>query len=104
MSIAIPYRPLGLIKELLEQNGFKITHCYEDLVFMAHNAFLVQMGETGEVVYLVFNVDCDTVKREEIFHTLSAAGKEPGLHITARGTYTIMPNEQDNTLDIEFNQ
>lgn len=102
MVASIPYRPLGLIKEILENQGFPVTHCYEDLIFVEHNAFLLQMGDTGEEVNLVFNVDCDTDKRQEIAHALSPAGLQFGLRITVKGTYSFTPNEQDNTISIEF--
>lgn len=102
MTAAVPYRPLGLIKELLESVGYTMTHCYEDLIFMEHNAFLLQMGEKGEDVKVVFNVDCDTDKREEIGTTLSVAGRTFGLKITPQGTYTLTPNEEEGTLNIEF--
>lgn len=104
MNAAVPYRPLGLLKELLENNGFSITHCYEDLIFVEHNAFLLQMGEQGEEVYLVFNVDCHTDKKQEIEHTLVPAGRAFGLQLTVKGTYFLSPNEQDSTISIEFTE
>ena len=102
MSTTVPYRPLGLIKELLENNGFAITHCYEDLIFVEHNAFLLQMGEKGEEVRLVFNADCHGNARKEIERTLIPAGGTKGLQITAKGTYSVTPNEQDSTISIAF--
>ena len=76
----------------------------EDLIFVEHNAFLLQMGDKGEEVTLVFNVDCDTDKREEIANTITPPGLQLGLQITQKGSYSLTPNEQDNTISIEFNQ
>ena len=104
MNAAVPYRPLGLIKELLENQGWSITHCYEDLIFVEHNAFLLQMRERGEEVTLVFNVDCHIDKKKEIERTLVPAGRAFGLQITAKGTYSLTPNEQDGTISIEFTE
>lgn len=104
MSAAVPYRPLGLIKELLETNGFSVTHCYDDLIFVEHNAFLLQMGETGEEVTLVFNIDCDMESRKDIDATLGKAGQLMGLNIAASGTYRLTPNSDDDTLSLEFFQ
>lgn len=102
MSSTVPYRPLGLIKELLEANSFSVTHCYDDLIFIEHNAFLLQMGEKGEEVSLVFNVDCEMDSRQSIEQTLAAAGKQVGLDITPSGTYKVTPNPDDDTLNLEF--
>lgn len=104
MIAAVPYRPLGLLKELLENHGFSVTHCYEDLIFVEHNAFLLQMGDRGEDVNLLFNVDCSSDKRAEIEQSLSTAAPAFGLQITTKGTYSLTPNEQDNTISIEFNE
>ncbi len=101
MSAAVPYRPLGEIKELLEAHGLNLTHVYEDLIFMEHNAFLLQMGAKGEDVALVFNVDCDPDNKANITNTLIESGKNYGLKIFVKGTYTITQNE-DETLDIAF--
>lgn len=104
MITPVPYRPLGVIKELLDNHGFPVTHYYEDLVFVEHNAFLIQMGEKGEEVTLVFNVDCDSEKREEIKGTLLPSALHFGLQITAKGTYAVNQNEQDSTISIKFNE
>ena len=102
MTHPVPYRPLGLIKELLEAQQFTITHCYEDLVFVEHNPFLLQMGDRGEEVFLIFNTDCKAESRELITHQLQTGGRAAGLSISTKGTYTMSPNEADNTIDITF--
>lgn len=104
MITAVPFRPLGLLKELLENHGFSVTHCYEDLVFVDHNAFLIQMGDKGEDVNLIFNADCKTDKRAEIEHSLTTAAPAFGLQLKTKGTYSFTSNEQDNTINIEFNR
>ena len=100
----IPYRPFGLIKELVENHGFSITHYYEDLIFTEQNAFLLQMGEQGKDVTLVFNTDCNLDTRDSIDQVLSAAGLDVGLHFKAQGTYRLTPNTENDTIDIEFLQ
>lgn len=44
--MGVPYRPLGLVKEALEQIGIEVSYAYEDLVFIQHNHFLLQFGKT----------------------------------------------------------
>ena len=46
--MALPYRPLGLVKQLLEEIGIEVTYAYEDLVFVQHNPILLQFGKVGE--------------------------------------------------------
>lgn len=104
MAAAVPYRPLGLIKELLESHGLFVTHCYEDLVFIEGNAFLLQMGEKGDDVSLVFNTGCGGDKREEIEQLLIPTGLNLGMKIGAKGSYSLTQNEEDSTISIAFLQ
>ncbi len=99
---SIPIRPLGILKTLLESLGYQVTHCYEDLIFIEHNAFLFRMEEKGEEVSLFFNSESEPDKRAGIAETLADAGKHSRLTITRLGTYRLMPNAADNTLSLEF--
>lgn len=38
----MPERKLGVVKDIVEAAGMGIAHVYEDLVFLNHNAFLLQ--------------------------------------------------------------
>ena len=71
----VPFRPLGILKMLLETLGFEVTHCYEDLVFIEHNAFLMRMEAKGEAVSLFFNTESDRDKRDEIEALLKTRAK-----------------------------
>lgn len=103
-SQPIPYRPLGILKTVLESHGFQVTHCYEDLVFIEHNAFLLRMEEKGEEVSLFFNTDSEPEKRAGIADALHGAGNHYRLAISPRGTYRLTANEEDNSLDLEFRE
>jgi len=98
----IPYRPLGILKTLMESLGFEVTHCYEDLVFIEHNAFLLRMEEKGEEVSLLFNTESDVDKRDEIAELIKTVGKTHNLTISCSGTYQMTPNEVDGTINLEF--
>lgn len=98
----VPFRPLGIIKTLMETLGFEVTHCYEDLVFIEHNAFLLRMEAKGEEVSLLFNTESDIDKRKEIEEQLSLAGKEHNLVITCKGTYQMTAGEADGTINLVF--
>lgn len=98
----IPFRPLGILKTALESLGYHVTHCYEDLVFIEHNAFLLRMEEKGEEVSLFFNTESEPDKRAEITAALAGAGTQHRLTITRLGTYRMTPNEGNNSLSLEF--
>lgn len=99
---AVPYRPLGLLKNLTERLGFTISHCHEELVFIEHNAFLLRMEDVGEKVSLFFNDESDIDKRAGIAEAIQQEGKKEMLEITQAGTYQMTANESDGTIDIKF--
>jgi hypothetical protein len=101
-SEKIAYRPLGIISNCLAELGLEVTHCYEDLIFVQHNAFLLRMEKKGEDVSLFFNVDSDPAKREEIAASLRTQGSTHGLVVKEQGTYQLTEDEENNTIDIEF--
>ncbi len=99
---AIPFRPLGILKTALESLGYQVTHCYEDLVFIEHNAFLLRMEEKGEKVSLFFNTESESEKRAGIAKALTSAGNHHRLAITRLGAYRMTPNEEDKSISLEF--
>lgn len=103
-SAPVPFRPLGILKNLIEDLGFEVTHCYEDLVFIEHNAFLLRMEEKGEAVSLVFNSESDIDKRDEIADRFAVEGRVHNLIISRAGTYQMSPNATDGTITLEFHQ
>jgi len=102
LASPIPYRPLGIIKAFLESLGHQVTHCYEDLVFIEHNAFLLRMEEKGEDVGLFFNSESEPDKRAEITAALISNGKHFQLNIQRRTTYRLRANAEDESLTLEF--
>ncbi len=101
--MTIPLRPLGLIKQMIDETGLSVTHVWDDLVFIEHNAYILQMGEKGEDVLLHFNTESDEDKRDEITATLMLLGKESGLKVNRAGTYSLKQRDDEN-IDIEFHE
>jgi hypothetical protein len=98
----IPYRPLGLLRELVETMGLRVTHVFEDLVFIEHNAFLLQMGEEGSDVRLWFNCESLPAARSGITGSLSGAGADRGLRVDRRGTFRMTQQGKDEEFRLEL--
>ncbi len=79
-----------------------MTHCYDDLIFIEHNAFLLQMGDEGEEVMVWFNTESEPDKRDEIFEALHQQGNLFGLQLIRKGEYALVPNEEEESLQIQF--
>ena len=101
--MTVPYRPLGIIVQVIEQMDLEVTYAYEDLVFISHNAFLLRMGDKGENIHLYFNEESEADKREQIEQQLIDLATNFELNILNSGTYHIQPRE-DEQVDIHFHE
>ena len=97
-----PLKPLGIIKEMLDGIGFEITYAYDDLIFIEHNAFLLQMGKSGEDVRLYFHTDSSMEKREDITNLLKECGRQYRFMVDRKGTYTVSQNKHKEDFQLDF--
>ena len=100
--MAIPLKPLGIIKDMLDGIGLKITYAYDDLIFVEHDAFLLKLGDTGEDVRLYFNTDAPVDKREDITNLLKECGRQYRFIVSQQGTYSIAADAQNEELHLQF--
>ncbi|MGL1932515.1 MAG: hypothetical protein OCC45_12285 [Desulfotalea sp.] len=99
--MTISPRPLGLVKQIIDATGLSITHVWDNLVFIEHNAFILQFGDKGEDILLHFNKDSEEDKRDEITEKLITEGKKLKLIVSYAGTYSLTQKDDEN-IDIEF--
>jgi len=100
--MAVPYRPLGHIREMVNALGLEVTYIYEDLVYVEHNAFLLQMGERGEMISLYFNAESDPAERDGISGQLEKAGQARELSVNRKGTFTMSQLPDEERIEITF--
>ena len=99
--MSVPFRPLGLVKEMLTAMGLESTYVYEDLIFVSHNAFLLQFGDNGEDLGLFLNRECPPKDAAEVIAKAMAAAANVGLRAVLKGKYELSPNE-DETFSVKF--
>lgn len=101
--MTLPYRPLGALKMILEGLGEDITYAYEDLVFVHHNHYLLQFGETGDQLIYFTNVDTPAGEASKHFRTIQEAVGAKDIFLRDGGRYRLTP-AVDQTFSIEFLQ
>ena len=99
--MTVPYKPLSRIQKTIESLGLSITYAYDDLVFTEHNAFVLQMGEKGEIVSLFLNNELDEQARPETIKKVTEAGAKQELLITHQGHYSLKDGTGEN-IQINF--
>jgi hypothetical protein len=88
--MTLPYRPLGVVKQLLEEVGMDITYAYEDLVFIRHNPCLLQFGREGEMLFFYASVETGAAKAKELFSAIQAKALGQGIP----GTISSLPGRR----------
>jgi hypothetical protein len=97
----MPLRPLGAVLEMIESIGHDVTYVYDDLVFIEHNAYLLQFGKTGDHLDLFFNMEVSDDDADTISENLIRSGRQKGFVIERKGHYELFPS-QDENLQIRF--
>ena len=94
-------RPLGIVKEIVESAGMGISYAYDDLVFMEHNAFLLQFAENGKSVFIHMNEEADKKAIQGDIDRLKQVAQAHEMNFEDGTTYN-MSQDSDETLRIEF--
>lgn len=97
-------RPLGLLKELVETSGMGISYAYEDLVFLDHNAFLIQFGDDGRTVFIHTNSEADAAETAEGISRLKKAASETNDIAIVDGIFYTLTQAEDYSISIEFHE
>lgn len=99
--MALPYRPLGLVKQLLQEIGIELTYAYEDLVFIQHNPALLQFGKVGEILFFHTNVETGEEEAAQLFAAIQAKAGSQGITLVQLGRYRLSETAGEN-LSLEF--
>ena len=99
--MALAHRPLGVVRQLLEEIGLEITYAYEDLIFIQHNPILLQFGEVGEILFFFVNVETSSEEAGQLFAAIQAKVGGEGITLVQRGRYRLMEAEGEN-ISLEF--
>lgn len=94
-------RKLGVVKDIVEAAGMGIAHVYEDLVFLNHNAFLLQFTKASGCLLLHLNRDAEEELAQGQIGLLKQAAQERDMRIDDGGCYALAQDGEDS-VRIEF--
>ncbi len=97
----IPHRALGIVREIVLDLGHEVTYAYDDLMFIDHNAYLLQFTESPDRLNLYFNVEAGDDFAEETIPLLTKAAKKRDMKIERKGHYELAPKDGGN-FDVRF--
>jgi hypothetical protein len=92
---------LGVVKEIVEATGMGISYAYEDLVFLDHNALLLQFTQDSDKVLVHTNKEADTEPAQASLAALQQAAQEREMTFLEGQVYALTQGE-DEQINIEF--
>ena len=96
-------RPLGKVKELVESVGMGVSYAYEDLVFLEHNAFLLQFGEDNQSLIVHINEEAACSEVAEGLANLEKAAPSYAFQLIKGKDYRLT-QAGDEKITLEFLQ
>jgi len=97
-------KPLGKIKELVEAAGMQISYAYDDLVFLDHNAFLLQFDDDGRTVFIHTNREAESGEISRGVANLKKAASAANDVVMVEGVFYTLTQVEDNSISIEFHE
>jgi hypothetical protein len=99
----VKIRSLGEVIDIVKEMGLEVTHAYDDLAFISHNSFLVQIPETGgeKLFKLFFNKECLESAIGGIVGEFSELAKKRGFRTEHAGRFE-MTQKDDDQLELKF--
>lgn len=94
-------RQLGIVKEIVESAGMGISYTYEDLVFIEHNAFLLQFTDNDNELLIHINQEADGSAIQGDIARLRAESSARKM-IFREGTYYTISQGDDENITLEF--
>ncbi|WP_287372637.1 hypothetical protein [Prosthecochloris sp.] len=97
----IPHRALGIVREIVTELRHDITYAYEDLVFIDHNAYLLQFTDSPDMVHLYFNIEFPEEDAEVMTRNLVESAEKRNIGVIRKGHYELAQTT-DDTIEVKF--
>lgn len=94
-------RDLGHVKEIVEAVGMAVSYAYEDLVFLEHNAFLLQFTDQQQKILLHINAEANIDELEVPITLLQKKADEFAMEFHKGSLYRLSQADDEN-INIEF--
>lgn len=101
LPMKIPHRALGIVREIVTELGHDLTYAYEDLIFIDHNAYLLQFTDSPEMLNLFFNIELSENDAVEMERNITDSAAKRNIGIERKGCYELA-QKSDKTIEVKF--
>ena len=94
-------KQLGVVKDIVESAGMGISYAYDDLVFIDHNAFLLQFTAHDNELLIHINSEADESKVQATITRLKTEASARKI-IFRDGSYYSLSQGDNENIHLEF--
>ena len=94
-------KPLGIVKEIVESAGMRISYAYDDLVFIEHNAYLLRFTDESNELVVHVNNEADKSAIQDDIVRLKAEALVRKMNVRDGSSY-ILCQDDDENIRLEF--
>ncbi len=94
-------KQLGVVKNIVESAGMGISYAYDDLVFIDHNAFLLQFTDNNSELMIHVNSEVDESAIQADIIRLKAEATAQKMSLRGGKKYTLSQGDDEN-IRLEF--
>ena len=92
---------LAAVRNIVESIGMEIGYVYEDLIFLDHNALILQFSTNEETVLIHENSEADRDSLQATIILLANAAEKFAMRFVTGKSFTLARAEDEN-LRLEF--
>ena len=94
-------KQLGVVKDIVESAGMGISYAYDDLVFINHNALLLQFMDKKSELVIHVNSEADESAIQGDIIKLKAEATAKKIPLKDGSKYTLSQGDDEN-IRLEF--
>lgn len=83
-------KPIGMVKEIVQTAGLRVSYSYDDLIFTEDNSVILQFDKKEKkTLRFYINSACEPPSSDKLEKRLGDAAQEAGYTVTKSGEFEI---------------
>src|SRR5512138_1076908 len=99
----IKIRPIGIVREIINESGLEITYAYDDLLFIENSILIIKFDDDDpSKIGIYFSVDCDEMTGKDLFAKIKKSSLLRKMTAESLGKFRMEEDAGNEIINIEF--
>ncbi|MBN1906219.1 MAG: hypothetical protein JW927_14100 [Deltaproteobacteria bacterium] len=96
-------KPIGMVKEIVQTAGLRVSCSYDDLIFTEDNSLILQFDKKDKKrLRFYINSACESPSSDKLEKRLGDAAQEAGYTVTKSGEFEIEKKKGSEETEIRL--